>query len=62
MGKETTARGGAPAEAPVEDRAERRRRLEHSLEQGLEDTFPASDAISVTQPLPSLRDRHNRDD
>jgi nicotinate phosphoribosyltransferase len=62
MGKETTARSGAPAEARVEDRAERRRRLEQSLEQGLEDTFPASDAISVTQPPPSLRDRHNRDD
>jgi hypothetical protein len=29
----------------------RRRRLERSLEEGLEDTFPASDAINVTQPV-----------
>jgi hypothetical protein len=28
-----------------------RRRLEESLEEGLEDTFPASDAINVTQPV-----------
>jgi hypothetical protein len=27
-------------------------RLEKSLEQGLEDTFPASDAVSVIQPAP----------
>ena len=33
------------------DREEaRKRRLEESLEQGLEGTFPASDAINVTQP------------
>jgi hypothetical protein len=43
------------------DRAEaRRRRLERSLEQGLEDTFPASDAINVTQPPPSVNDRRRR--
>jgi hypothetical protein len=29
----------------------RKRRLEQSLEQGLEDTFPASDPINVTQPV-----------
>jgi hypothetical protein len=38
--------------AAVDDQAERRR-LEKSLEEGLEDTFPASDAISVIQPQPS---------
>jgi hypothetical protein len=27
-----------------------RRRLETALEEGLEETFPASDAVSVTQP------------
>jgi hypothetical protein len=37
--------------------AERRQRLEKSLESGLEDTFPASDAISAVQPLPSAPDR-----
>ena len=37
------------------DREEaRKRRLEWSLEQGLEDTFPASDAINVTQPARAI--------
>ena len=36
------------------DREEvRKRRLERSLEQGLEDSFPASDPINVTQPAPN---------
>jgi len=40
------------------DREEvRKRRLERSLEQGLEDSFPASDPINVTQPAPSRRKR-----
>ncbi len=53
-----------PSDAHHEDAAARRRRLERSLEQGLEDTFPASDAINVTQPPPSARDRwgkHHRE-
>jgi hypothetical protein len=40
-----------------ENPAERRPRLEKSLESGLEDTFPASDAISVVQPPPTLLDQ-----
>jgi hypothetical protein len=39
------------------DDAERRRRLEKSLEEGLEDSFPASDPINVTQPPPSVQDK-----
>ena len=40
------------------DREEvRKRRLERSLEQGLEDSFPASDPINVTQPAPTRRKR-----
>jgi hypothetical protein len=40
------------------DREEARRgRLEKSLEQGLEDTFPASDPTNVTQPAPGVRDQ-----
>jgi hypothetical protein len=31
--------------------------LEKSLERGLEDSFPASDPINVTQPPPSARDK-----
>ena len=37
-----------------------KRRLERSLEQGLEDSFPASDPISVTQPPPSVGDKRKR--
>ena len=37
-----------------------RRRLERSLEEGLEDTFPASDPINVTQPPPSREDKADK--
>ena len=57
----TTAKSGPREDTRAEDRAERRRRLEQSLERGLEDTFPASDAINVTQPPPSIFDQHKRD-
>jgi hypothetical protein len=33
-----------------------KRRLDEALEEGLEDTFPASDPVSVTQPPPSKGD------
>jgi hypothetical protein len=36
------------------------RRLEKSLEQGLEDSFPASDPINVTQPPPTVGDKRKR--
>ena len=43
------------------DREEaQRRRLERSLEQGLEDSFPASDPINVTQPPKSVGDKTKR--
>lgn len=47
---------------PVESEAEakERRRLEKSLEEGLEDSFPASDPVSVTQPPPSAQDRKQK--
>ena len=35
----------------------RRHRLEKSLEEGLKDSFPASDPINVTQPPPSVQDK-----
>lgn len=41
----------------IEKRKEKeRKRAEDSLEKGLEDTFPASDPVSVTQPSPSKND------
>jgi hypothetical protein len=34
-----------------------RRRLERALEEGLEETFPASDPVNVTQPPRSPQER-----
>jgi hypothetical protein len=48
--------GGANDHHPQEDE-EHRQRLEKSLEQGLEDTFPASDPVNVVQPPPSVLDQ-----
>ena len=35
-----------------------REKLDDALERGLEETFPASDPVSVVQPPPSARDKH----
>jgi hypothetical protein len=37
-----------------------KRRLDQALEEGLEETFPASDPVNVTQPPPSKADHHLR--
>jgi hypothetical protein len=37
-----------------------KRKLERSLEQGLEDSFPASDPVNVTQPVPTRRANDKR--
>jgi hypothetical protein len=34
------------------------RALEEALDEGLEETFPASDPVNVTQPPPSKEDLH----
>jgi hypothetical protein len=47
-------------EAKEEFRESQRRKAEKSLDRGLEDSFPASDPISVTQPPPSLQDKKPR--
>jgi len=46
--------------APVETGSDReeKRQLDDALEEGLEETFPASDPVNVTQPPPSKDDRH----
>lgn len=36
----------------------RRKSADGSLQQGLEETFPASDPVNVTQPAPSKHDKH----
>jgi hypothetical protein len=47
------------AEKHPEMPTDRRQRLEKSLESGLEDTFPASDAINVVQPPPTPLDHRS---
>ena len=42
---------------PGKPDAAEKRRLEEALEEGLEETFPASDAVNVTQPPPTKGDR-----
>ena len=36
---------------------EEKRLLDDALEEGLEETFPGSDPVNVTQPPPSKQDR-----
>jgi hypothetical protein len=45
---------------PKDAEASEKRRLEAALEEGLKETFPASDPINVTQPPPTKGDRHIR--
>jgi nicotinate phosphoribosyltransferase len=41
-----------PARNIAEER-DRKQRLEAALEEGLEETFPASDPVAVTEPAPT---------
>jgi hypothetical protein len=43
---------------PKGDRDAEKRKLDDALEEGLEETFPASDPVNVTQPAPSKDDNH----
>ena len=52
----TGPRTVAPVETGSADREEKRR-LDDALEEGLEETFPASDPVNVTQPAPSKGDQ-----
>ena len=47
-----------PRSAPENVKSAEKRRLEEALEEGLEETFPGSDAVNVTQPAPSKGDHH----
>jgi hypothetical protein len=53
----TTPRTVPASDAGRRDREEKRR-LDDALEEGLEETFPASDPVNVTQPPPSKGDHH----
>jgi hypothetical protein len=47
-----------PRSDPKDAKGIEKRRLDEALAEGLEETFPASDPVSVTQPPPSKDDRH----
>jgi hypothetical protein len=49
-------RHSKPAREPRE--SAEKRRLDEALEEGLEETFPGSDPVNVTQPAPSKGDHH----
>ena len=44
--------------APNKAQTAEKRRLDEALEEGLEETFPGSDPVNVTQPPPSKADHH----
>ena len=46
--------------AKREREEEQKRKLEKSLERGLEDSFPGSDPINVTQPPPTAGDKNKK--
>jgi hypothetical protein len=54
-------RGGDPdvKRPPAE---KRRDSLEKALDQGLEESFPGSDPVNVTQPSPSKQDKKSSKD
>jgi hypothetical protein len=48
-------RSHAPPKSPKPDE---KHRLDEALDEGLEETFPASDPVNVIQPPPSRADQH----
>jgi hypothetical protein len=49
-----------PSSKPVDVESDEKRKLDQALDEGLEETFPASDPVNVTQPPPSKGDHHVR--
>jgi hypothetical protein len=47
-----------PRSDPKTVKGAEKRRLDEALDEGLEETFPGSDPVSVTQPAPSKGDLH----
>ena len=47
-----------PGSKPKHGKGVEKRRLDRALEEGLEETFPGSDPVNVTQPAPSKADNH----
>jgi hypothetical protein len=49
-----------PRKTPEKPDGAEKRALDDALEEGLEETFPGSDPVNVTQPAPSKGDHHVR--
>jgi hypothetical protein len=47
-----------PGSEPKQTSGAEKRQLDQALEEGLEETFPGSDPVNVTQPPPSKADHH----
>lgn len=47
-----------PHAGPSSEEIKEKHDLEEALEEGLEETFPGSDPVNVTQPAPSREDGH----
>jgi hypothetical protein len=47
-----------PRGQPTPEEIKEKQDLEDALEEGLEETFPGSDPVNVTQPAPSRGDSH----
>ncbi len=47
-----------PRSSRKDAKDDEKRRLDQALEEGLEETFPGSDPVNVTQPPPSKADHH----
>ena len=47
-----------PRATPKDVEDPQKRRLGEALDEGLEETFPGSDPVNVTQPAPSKGDHH----
>ena len=43
---------------PKDVKSTEKRRLDQALEEGLQETFPGSDSVSVIQPAPSKADHY----
>lgn len=54
---DTQARERNDPEKDPKDSA-RKEKLDDALDQGLKESFPGSDPVSVTQPAPSKPDKH----
>ncbi len=58
-GSHSGAKGAKASETKeAETKNAEKRRLDEALEEGLEETFPGSDPVNVTQPPPSKGDHH----